>query len=236
MNMIQKTMAKRMTQSAQEIPQFAVSMPLDADALSMQRNKFNAGVANKDERVSVTAMLVWLTARALRMHPAMNAQFDGDAVIIHEDINISVAMTTTDGLTAPVIRQADRISIHDTVKALKDLVSRAEKKRLVLDDFKNATFTISNLGMMGVTRFTPLVNPPQAAIMGIGGPQTIVEADATGSLKPVHVIEVTVSADHRVLDGAAVARFLQTLQQIVAGQIEPDDTGAMAEAMTGQQK
>ncbi len=224
--MTQKTMAKRMTQSAQEIPQFAVSMMMNADALFLQRNKLNAEAGNPDDRVSVTAMLVWLTARALRSYPAMNAQFDGDGVIVHEDINIALAMTTPDGLTAPVIRQADRLSIHETVKAMNDLVSRAEKKRLVLDDFKNATFTISNLGMMGVARFIPLVNPPQAAIMGVGGPQTIVETDADGKLKPVRVIEVTVSADHRVLDGAAVARFLQTLQKIVAGQIAPEDAVA----------
>lgn len=221
--MTQKTMAKRMTQSAQEIPQFSVSILLSADAISRKRGRLNEGITDRDERVSVTAMLIWLTARALRLHPAINAQFDGDAVIIHEDINMAVAISTPDGLTAPVIRQADRLSIRDTVKALKDLVSRAEKKRLALDDFRNATFTISNLGMMGVTRFTPLVNPPQAAIMGIGGPQTTVKTDAAGVPAPVNVIEVTVSADHRVLDGATVAGFLQSLQRMAEEDVMPGD-------------
>lgn len=215
LNMTQKTMAKRMTQSAQEIPQFAVSMQLNADALAAHRNSLNQGIEDRQDRISVTALLTWLTAKALRKHPAVNAQFDGDAVIVHEDINIALAISTSYGLTAPVIRKADTLSIPETASAVRELAERATNKKLVLDDFKDATFTISNLGMMGVSSFTPLVNPPQAAIMGIGGPQTTVKTDADGNLVPAKTIEVTVSADHRVLDGAAVAGFLQTLQKMV---------------------
>lgn len=213
LNMTQKTIAKRMMQSAREIPQFSVSMALNADALATRLGKINGEIENREDRVSVTALLIWLTARALRDHPRMNAQFDQDAMIIHETVNMAVAMDTPDGLKAPVIRHAETLSVCDTAAVLKDLVSRARNKGLTLDDFTEATFTISNLGMFGVTRFTPLVNPPQAAIMGIGGPQTVVQTDADGHLAPAQVMELTVTADHRLLDGAEVARFLQTLQK-----------------------
>jgi len=102
----------------------------------------------------------------------------------------------------------------DINRALKDLSSRAGTKKLAMSDFADATFTISNLGMMGVTRFTPLVNPPQSAILGIGGPRTGVKLQ-DGKLVSVQTIELTVSADHRILDGATVARFLQTLKESV---------------------
>jgi len=214
LNMTKKTMAKRMTQSAQEIPQFAVSIELDADELAAGRGRINASLTTDDEKVSVTALLIWLTGRALCRHPLLNARFDQDAVIMHEAVNIAVAMDTADGLKAPVIRNAGVLELIDINRALKDLSARAGAKKLAMSDFADATFTISNLGMMGVTRFTPLVNPPQAAILGVGGPRTGVKVQ-DGKLFPVQTIELTVSADHRILDGATVARFLQTLKESV---------------------
>jgi pyruvate dehydrogenase E2 component (dihydrolipoamide acetyltransferase) len=100
-------------------------------------------------------------------------------------------------------------------QALKDLAARAMAKRLSVSDFANATFTISNLGMMGVTNFRPMVNSPQAAIMGVSGPRISVVLDEKDKLAPVKIMEVTITADHRVLDGAEVARFLQTLVEII---------------------
>jgi pyruvate dehydrogenase E2 component (dihydrolipoamide acetyltransferase) len=114
-------------------------------------------------------------------------------------------------LVVPVIRMAETLSVEETGVALKELASRAAAKRLTVADFADATFTITNLGMFGVTRFTPLINPPQGAIMGVGGPRTTVRTDAQGGLVAGRVIELTVTADHRILDGAEVARFLQTL-------------------------
>ncbi len=222
--MLQKTAARRMQQSAQEIPQFSVSMELSADELAGLRSRINADIEEKESQVSVTALLIWLTARALQKHPRVNARFDQDAMIRHDSVNMAVAMDTPDGLTAPVIRRAETLSVHETAEALKDLVDRAAKKRLTLSDFTDATFTISNLGMFGVTAFTPLINPPQAAILGVGGPRTTVETDADGSLVPAKVIELTVTGDHRLLDGAEVARFLQTLRESVKAVEAPEDT------------
>ena len=215
--MTQKTAARRMLQSAREIPQFSVSMEVRADELDALRSRINADIEDKESHVSVTTLLIWLTARALLKHPRLNAHFDEDAMIRHESVNMAVAMDTPQGLTAPVIRRAETLSVHETAEALKNLVGRAAEKRLSLSDFTDATFTISNLGMFGVTRFTPLINPPQAAILGVGGPRTTVETDDDGNLVPVEVIELTVTGDHRILDGAEVARFLRTLRESVKG-------------------
>jgi len=218
LGMVQKTMAKRMLQSAREIPQFSVSWELDADELAARRARINAGMEEEERRVSVTALLIWLTARALREHPRMNSRFDDDAVIQPEHVNMAVAMDTPSGLVAPVIREAETLSAVETGAALKELAARAMAKRLALGDFADATFTTSNLGMFGVTRFTPLINPPQGAIMGVAAPRTTVRMDPEGRLVAGRVIEVTVTADHRILDGAEVARFLQTLGGSVAEQ------------------
>jgi len=215
LNMTQKTAARRMLQSAREIPQFSVSMDLDSDELAALRQRVNADVEDKENRVSITALLIWLTARALLKHPRLNARFDQDAMIQHDCVNMAVAMDTPQGLTAPVIRGAETLSVHETAEALKLLVARATGKRLSMSDFTNATFTISNLGMFGVSRFTALINPPQAAIMGVGAPRQTVRTDADGVLVPARTMEVTVTADHRILDGAEVARFLQTLRESV---------------------
>ena len=211
LGMVQKTMAKRMLQSAREIPQFSLSWELDADELAARRGRINAGIEEEERQVSITALLIWLTARALGRHPRMNSRFDEDAMIQHEHVNMAVAMDTPYGLVAPVIREAETLSVEETGVTLKQLASRAAAKRLVMADYADATFTISNLGMFGVTRFTPLINPPQGAIMGVGGPRTTVRTDPEGRLVAGRVIEVTVTADHRILDGAEVARFLQTL-------------------------
>ena len=204
-----------MLQSARDIPQFSVSMELNADELAALRNRINSDIEDEESRVSFTALLIWLTARVLLKHPRLNARFDQDAVIQHDSVNMAVAMDTPQGLTAPVIRRAETLSVHETAEALKDLVTRATGKRLSMSDFTDATFTISNLGMFGVTHFTPLINPPQAAIMGVGAPRETVRTDTDSALVPARTIEVTVTADHRMLDGAEVASFLQTLRESV---------------------
>jgi len=209
-------MARRMEQSAREIPQFAVSAELDADELMAGRSRINAVAAAGEERVSVTAMLVWLAARALRRHPLLNARFEQDAALLHDAVNVAVAMDTPDGLKAPVIRQAGALTPVEIARSLKDLSVRAGSKRLAMGDFADATFTISNLGMFGVARFIPLVNPPQAAILGVGGLRTGVKLAEDGRLVPAKTLELTVAADHRILDGVAVARFLETIKEYVS--------------------
>jgi pyruvate dehydrogenase E2 component (dihydrolipoamide acetyltransferase) len=223
LSMTQKTAARRMLQSARDIPQFSISAELDADELAALRSRVNSDIAEAENRVSFTALLIWLTARALLKHPRLNSRFDDDAVLQHDSVNMAVAIDTPQGLTVPVIHQAETLSVYETAKALKDLVTRAGGKRLSGSDFKDATFTISNLGMLGVTRFTPLINPPQAAIMGVGAPRDTVRTNVDGILIPARTIEVTVTGDHRILDGAEVARFLQSLRESVEVILEMED-------------
>lgn len=209
--MTQKTMAKRMLQSARDIPQFSVSRDLNVTQLNAWRTRINAGLEDHKQRVSVTALMIWLAARALRKHPRLNSRFDEDAVIQYQNVNVAVAMETPHGLVVPVIRAVETLPVADIAQALKALADRAAAKRLSVSDFADATFTISNLGMLGVTNFKPMVNSPQAAIMGVSGPRLSVAVDEQERLVPVKIMEVTITADHRVLDGAEVARFLHTL-------------------------
>ncbi len=215
LSMTQKTAAKRMLQSAREIPQFSVSVEMNADELAMLRSRINAEIEDQKNRVSITALLIWITARALLKHPRLNGQFDEDAIVQHDFVNMAVAMDTPQGLTVPVIHRVDTLSVWETAEALKDLVKRSTSRRLSMSDLTKATFTISNLGMFDVARFTPLINPPQVAIMGVSAPRDSIQRDSSGALTPVRMMEITVTADHRILDGAEVARFLQTLRKSV---------------------
>jgi pyruvate dehydrogenase E2 component (dihydrolipoamide acetyltransferase) len=215
LSMTQKTVAKRMMASARDIPQFSVSVDLDADALAAMRSRINSMDESVGRRASSTVILICLAARALVKHPRLNAEFDSDSIIQHDSVNIAVAMATPQGLTAPVIRRAETLTVFETADAMKDLVMRAKDRRLMMSDFVGATFTLSSLAMFGATRFTPLINPPQAAIMGVSAPRDSMRTDADGLLMPARVMEVTVTADHRILDGAKVARFLKTLKESV---------------------
>ena len=212
LSMTQKTSAKRMLESAREIPQFSVGIELNADKLFAIRTRLNATIEDKQRKVSLTALLIWLTARVLQKHPRLNARFDQDAVLLHDAVNVAVAIDTPAGLTVPVIHKAEMLSVYEIADTLKDLIARATLKRLSLKDFCDATFTVSNLGMFGVARFIPLVNPPQAAILGIGGPRIGMELNADNQIAHIRIIELTVTADHRITDGAEVARFLESLR------------------------
>jgi len=215
LTMIQKTAARRMLQSAREVPQFSVSMDIDAGELAALRKRINSENSDEEKRVSFTALLIWLMAGALRKHPRVNGRFDEDAILQFDFVNVAIAVDTPHGLTVPVIHGADTLSVYDIAVALKDKASKAAARRLRPTDFADPTITISNLGMLGVSRFTPLINPPQAAIMGIGAPVRGVQMNDDGSLVPVQTIDLTVTGDHRILDGAEVSRFLQTVRDSV---------------------
>jgi pyruvate dehydrogenase E2 component (dihydrolipoamide acetyltransferase) len=216
---IQRVMANRMVQSAREIPQFSATIDVNAAALFKVQQGFAEGRGENGRvaadvpaaRVSLTALLVFLVARVLREHPLLNARFDGDGVILYETVNMGVAVTTPQGLVVPVLHGVERLSIHELMGRWRGLVQTARSGRLALGDVSDGTFTLSNLGMYGVQGFVPLVNPPQAAILGIGGVQSLVVPDAHGT-QHVQRMNLTISADHRVMDGAAAAAFLRDLK------------------------
>lgn len=211
---IQSITARRMLQSAQAIPQFSVSMDMPAgrllDVAKEQKTKSGS-------KVTVTAVLVKKIAEALSQHKRMNARYDAekDAIFAFDTINIAVATTTPMGLFVPVIHDANALGLAEIGERLAGLVDAAKAGGLKLEDATGATFTVSNLGMMQVTSFTPIIDPGQSAIMGVGNIREVVERDADGNFAPRMVINLTVTADHRVLDGMAVAEFLATLRNLL---------------------
>lgn len=199
---------QRMAQSARDIPQFSVTIDADIGPLI-------AGRARMKERgidLSLTALFIHLTAMTLRNHPLLNARFEDDGITLLDSIHIGVATAAEDGLRLPVIHDADRLRLKQINSALADLTGKARANRLRPADIGGGSFTISNLGMSGITQFTPLVNPPQSAILGIAAPRPIMLPGENGAMKPAQLLALTVACDHRVVDGADAALFLRDLK------------------------
>ena len=212
LNSVQKIIAKRMMESAQSIPQFSVSVEADATQLSTVHKGLNSSLKGTGGRVSLTAILTYLTGRALRMHPALNAKYDEDSIIVYDTLNIGVATAALGGLRVPVIHGTQNLSLMDIAYRLEGLTGKAKEGRLTNEDLSDGTFTISNLGMFGISRFIPLVNPPQASILSMGTLRPAFLPDEEGKPRFVQLLDLTISADHRALDGVAVAKFLGTLK------------------------
>jgi pyruvate dehydrogenase E2 component (dihydrolipoamide acetyltransferase) len=206
----QRTMAARMAQSARDIPQFSVSMEVDATRLLCVKQDLADGGA----AASMTALLIQLAARALLKHPLLNARFDGDVVVVYETANMGVAVASPQGLVVPVIHGVQDLSLAEIAGQLENLAQVARTGRLTLAQVSDGTFTLTNLGMYGVSQFVPLVNPPQAAILGVGAAQPAVLPTAAGT-HHIQRMTLTVTADHRVVDGAAVALFLGDLRRAI---------------------
>jgi pyruvate dehydrogenase E2 component (dihydrolipoamide acetyltransferase) len=199
----QKIIAQRMQQSFQEAPHIALTIEVDMTQAAQARGD-----------VSYTALLVQVVARALREHPLVNSTLRGDQIVQLYDINIGVAVAAEEGLIVPVIKRADGKSLRDIDAELKDLAERARSGTLTLNDVSGGTFTITNLGMFGIPQFRAIINPPEAAILAVGSivKRAVVINDGI-QIRPM--MNVTASADHRILDGVAVARFLQRVKQLI---------------------
>lgn len=139
---------------------------------------------------------------------------EGDSLRLHRDVNIAVAVALDDGLVTPVLHRCQEMGLMELAEAARDLVARAREGRLRSEDLEGGTFTVSNLGMLGVTQFTAIVNPPQAAILAIGAVQTRPTYDA-GTLRAAQVLIATLSADHRITDGVEASRFLARFKELL---------------------
>ena len=204
-----------MTASVREIPQFTLAVDADmtrAHAVLDDLRTTGNAPATPPPKVTLTALLVKACAYALARHPGVNASFEGDHITEWADVNIGIATSVDQGLVVPVIHHADRHGLHELARQLADLGERARGGRLRLPDLQGGTFTLSNLGMYGIDHFTAIVNPPQAAILAVGrvAQRPVVAADGTFVARPLATL--TLTADHRVLDGAAAAQFLNTVQ------------------------
>jgi pyruvate dehydrogenase E2 component (dihydrolipoamide acetyltransferase) len=205
LNRIRKATARAMTAAA-AVPQFTLDRTVRADALLELRERRRA--AGRDG--SVSDFLTAAVARALREHPELNASFDGDAVVIHRPVNVGLAVALEDGLVVACIHDADDRPVADLAAERQRLDAAARANKLKPAELMDATFTISNLGPLGIDRFRAVVLPPQAAILAVGG---VRPALVPGSEPPQwgRYMTLTLTCDHRVVDGAPAARFFATL-------------------------
>ncbi|MFH9867309.1 dihydrolipoamide acetyltransferase family protein [Streptomyces lydicus] len=211
---VRRLTAQRLTNSAQQAPHFYLTVTADAEPLLAFRADLNTRLGEHGPRISVNDLIIKACATALRDHPEMNASWDDTRILRHHRIHIGIAVALDDGLTVPVIHDADHKTLTDIAREARALAEKARSGHLNLDDLTGGTFTISNLGPYGIDHFTAVINPPQAAILAVGAthPQPVVR---DGELAAGTVMALTLSIDHRVLDGATGAVFLADLKELL---------------------
>lgn len=208
---MRKVIAKRLSESLFTSPHFYLTMSIDMDSAMQARTKINEFASVK---ISFNDMVLKAVAVGLKQHPAVNSSWLGDKIRYNEHVNIGVAVAVEDGLLVPVVRFADGKSLSHISAEVKDFAQRAKAKKLQPADWEGSTFTISNLGMFGIDEFTAIINPPDACILAVGGIQPV-PVVKNGQVVPGNVMKVTLSCDHRVVDGATGAAFLQTLKALL---------------------
>jgi pyruvate dehydrogenase E2 component (dihydrolipoamide acetyltransferase) len=213
-----RVIARRLSESAQTIPHFFVTSVADAEVLMQMRADLNEqAVAKGLAKISVNDLIIRASALALREHPEVNASYIGDessVMLVHNRINIGIAVASKHGLVVPVIVDADRKTVTELGVEAKALATQSNGKGLSLDQMSGGTFTISNLGMFGVEEFTAIINPPEGAILAVGA--TTREPVVVGDqILARYRVRFTLSADHRIIDGALAAQFLRTLTSLI---------------------
>jgi pyruvate dehydrogenase E2 component (dihydrolipoamide acetyltransferase) len=210
---LRRTIAERMSQSAFTAPHVTLMTEAEATNLVSARAQLNQEVPAAD-KISYNTLLAALTARALREHPNLNARWAEDGIHLLPEINIALAVDTERGLMTPVLREVDKLSLSAVQRGYSVLLDRALAGKSLPDDFAGGTFTITNLGGLEVDGFTPIINPPQAAILGVGRiVEKPVARDGVVVIRPM--LTLSLSFDHRIVDGAPAAKFLQRLKQLV---------------------
>jgi pyruvate dehydrogenase E2 component (dihydrolipoamide acetyltransferase) len=209
---MRKRIAERMQASYQQAPHVTFNVRADMSLMLQALEKYTQQIGeDRQKRVTLTTLLVKVTALTLRQHPYLNSTLTGDNIHLLEDINIGVAVALPDGLIVPVIHHSDQLAIPALAEQLNDLAGRARSGALTPQDVANGTFTITNLGPFGIESFTAIINPGQSAILAIGAVQDeIIPVNGEAVIRPM--MHMTLSADHRVVDGAVAAQFLRDLK------------------------
>jgi pyruvate dehydrogenase E2 component (dihydrolipoamide acetyltransferase) len=210
-SMMRQTIAKRLLAAKNEAPHFYLSRSIDMSRVIDWRKGVNTTQGENGTKVSVNDIIIFAVARALKEHPMVNASWQGDQIIQFGGAHVAMAVALPEGLVTPVVRHADQMRLVDIAKATKSMASKARKGELTNEDFSGGTFTVSNLGMMGIEEFTAIINPPQAAILAIGATIKTPVVDQSDQVVVKPMMKVTMSCDHRVVDGLVGAQFLQTL-------------------------
>jgi pyruvate dehydrogenase E2 component (dihydrolipoamide acetyltransferase) len=212
MSEMRRTIARRLVTSLGPVPHFFLTTEIEMDRAADMRQQINT--LYPDAKVSINDVIIKVAAVALIQHPQVNASFQDKTVRFYEHADIGVAVATENGLITPVIRSADLKSLPDIASEVRELAGRARARRLKPEEYLGATFSISNLGMFGIDEFTAVINPPEAAILAVGAMAEKPVA-REGEVVVRQMMRVTMSCDHRVVDGAVGAQFLQTFKQIL---------------------
>lgn len=210
---IRKTIAKRLTQSIGPIPTFYLTTEVDMERVFEARQALVSG-QGEGPKVSFNDIIIKSVAAALRQHPECNAWWQDDHIRYWNEVHVSMAVAVEDGLITPVIRNADQKSLREIAAESQDLAARARERRLKPEEYTGGTFSVSNLGMLDIDEFTAVINPPEAGILAVG---RMVEKPVVheGSVTARRRMRLTMSCDHRVIDGATGARFLKTLKAML---------------------
>lgn len=210
---MRKVIASRLAESIGPIPTFYLTVEIEMDNALAVRKQINANLSD-DEKISVNDIIIKAAASALVKHPFVNSSYQGDSIRFYEQADIGVAVAIDEGLITPVVRGANLKGMAEISAEVRDLAAKAKAKKLQPEDYTGATFSISNLGMMGIKEFTAIINPPEAGILAVGGadPTPVVR---DGEITVRSIMNVTMSCDHRVIDGATGAKFLRTFKQML---------------------
>lgn len=214
---MRKVVAQRMQQSHTEIPPVTQVTKVDVTALMQFRREL---LEKTGKKYSVNDLILKATAKCLAAHPEMLVSFDGSQIIHRAHVNLGMAVALDTGLIVPVIRDADKLSLDALAACAKDLAARAKDGGLTPDDYKGSTFTVSNLGMFGIEMFTPIVNQPDAAILGVTAVEDELVMEADGTISKHQVMRLCCTFDHRAMDGAVEARFGMALRDLLQSPVE----------------
>jgi pyruvate dehydrogenase E2 component (dihydrolipoamide acetyltransferase) len=208
---MRKTISKRLGESKFNAPHFYLTKEIKMDAVMAARKRMNE---YSETKISVNDLVVKAVAVALKKHPNVNSAWLGDKIRRNHHVHIGVAVAVEDGLLVPVVRFADGKSLSQIGTEVRELAGKAKNKELQPKDWEGNTFTISNLGMFGIDEFTAIINSPDACILAVGSSKETIIVE-NGEMRPGHVMKVTLSCDHRVVDGVTGAKFLQTFQELL---------------------
>jgi pyruvate dehydrogenase E2 component (dihydrolipoamide acetyltransferase) len=212
---MRKIIAERLLESKTRIPHFYLHIEVDAGALIKLRAEVNMHGEQPGNKISVNDFILKAVASAVTEVPKVNASFAGDAIVVFGSLHLAVAVAIEDGLVTPVIRDASSKSLQEISLQVKDLASRARGKKLKPEEFQGGTFTVSNLGSYGIDRFDAIINPPQAAILSVGAIVKKPVVNDAGEIVAGQRIDLGLSCDHRVVDGALGAQFLAAMRRLL---------------------
>ncbi|MEY2543797.1 MAG: hypothetical protein QOE81_1258 [Verrucomicrobiota bacterium] len=213
---MRKVIAQRLVESLGPIPHFYLTIEINAAPLMSAREELKSGGEGADTaKITVNDFVLKAAVQAAVKVPRVNASFDGDAIVQYADVDLGIAVAIEDGLLTPVIRAAQNKSLREISEAVKDLAGRARNKRMKPEEFQGGTFTISNLGGMGIDSFSAVINPPQGYILAIGKVTKVPVIDDGDQIVAGQRMSITMSCDHRVIDGALGAEYLKELRHLL---------------------